>query len=170
MKVTDIKWELYSNSSLDFILNESENLLKETFISFREITNRCYYTLGIYFALIAYCANRIIEKPCEYNIPFYILFIGILFCIGFLFYTLLPEKLTFAGTHPELLLVKGFEQIPPKDQLIEYKIQTIVESNNGFKLNREKINKRLFLFKASIITLLAVLLISFFVYLFQIGA
>ena len=77
MKVSEQQWNKYSVESLDFILEQSEKLVDETFKSFRAITDKCYYALGIYLAVFSFCTNEIINNKIGSNAPFFVII-----CVG----------------------------------------------------------------------------------------
>jgi len=151
MEVENIKWENYDIKSLDFILNESENLLTETFKSFRELTNRCYYALGLYIAIFSFSITSIIDNKASISrTPFLLIIVGICFACYKIYPALIPTGMVFPGTKPANLLLKYFEEIPLNDQLNELKIQTIVASNNGIEKNEQKLKEKTDSFKGSI--------------------
>ncbi len=159
MEVKDYKWDKYDVKSIDFILNESEKLLYEVVKAFRETTNKCYYVLGIYMAILSYCVERIIDNGIYP--PFIIMIIGMFICIVILFMTLMPGNLIFNGVRPRKLLISHFENLPKEEQILEYKIQTVVANGNAILLNKIKVKNRIFLFKISISVFLACIAIIF---------
>jgi hypothetical protein len=152
MEVDDVKWNLYHADSIDFVLSESEKFLKESIQSFRELTNWCFYALGIYIAILSFCINKIISSTaCFVKTPYFIIILVSISCILILFPTLMPGKMVILGANPKLLLVEHFEKIQVDQQMIEYKKQTIIANANGASANLATIKSRIKRLKISIL-------------------
>jgi len=147
------QWDKISDESLTFILSESDTYLQETITSFREVVNRCYYTIGVYFALFAYSATELI-KLSESNsfkyIPYSVILLGALTGIILILYTLLPKKMMLIGTQAKYLLQNEFLKLSGNKQIREYKIQTIINSNDGCEKNNSYTKENIKFFKISI--------------------
>jgi hypothetical protein len=163
IKINDVKWEKYDEKSLDFILKESESLLAETFKSFRELTNRCYYALGLYVAIFSYGITSIMNLKVGNSVtPFYLLIIGLCVACAFLYPSLMPKGMVFPGTQPKHLLIEYFENIPLNEQIKEFKIYTIVASNNGIVGNKKILKRRTASLKNSIVIFITTGLFALF--------
>lgn len=162
MKVKDIDWDKYDEKEIDFILNNSSKILEETFKSFRETTNKCYVALGFYVSIISYCVNKIFS---DYMYLFYILPIfGCAICLYYLWSTLLPSKLTFPGVLPQNLINEDFEKMG-EDKMYSYKVNMIVDYNNGAIENINTVKTRISLLKKSIRIFIATLFFTFLFYI-----
>jgi sensor histidine kinase YesM len=167
METAKTDWSKYSNEAIDFILSQSEKTMKETFVSYRENTNKSYAALAIFSGLLSYCITHIIDKGQE-KIFVYFLFlsIGMVFCIGIIFLNLKPNKMTFIGSRKSLLCQEYYEKDITQDQQIkEYKIQTIETYDEAIEENQQQIVCQVKAFKISVYLFLATLLITFFSFL-----
>lgn len=142
MKVEDINWDNYDNKAIEFILKESDSLVQETFKSLRELTNRCYYAIGLYGTFLSYCFAKISSDSFLVSPYYYLMFAGLFVSIFLIFKNLLPGKMIYPGTQPVKLLIPEIENAGKESQLFELQIQTIVASNNAFDNNRDLIDRR----------------------------
>ena len=162
MKAEDINWDKYDEKELDFILNNSTKILEETVKSFRETTNKSYIALGFYVSIISYCVNKIFT---DNTYLFYLIPIsGISICLYCLWSTLLPSKLMFQGVLPQNLINEDFEEIG-EHKMYSYKVNIIVDYNNGAIENINTVKTRVSLFKKSIKIFVATLFLTFLYYI-----
>lgn len=163
--LTKVNWDKYGTDSIDFLLDQSDKLIDETFKSFREITTRSYIALGIYISIISYFLSTIINQhPIQINtlIPNLLIVVGIVICMIQIWPNLIPTKMSFPGSEPNKLIQPYFEQFEnPLEQLKKYKIAKIEDYDNGIISNKEQIDKRNVNFKKSIKCLLITFLLSF---------
>lgn len=110
MQTEKTDWSKYSNESIDFILSQSEKTMNETFLSYRENTNKSYAALAIFISLLSYCITSIIAKSNEKSIIYLLLIsVGILFSIGIIFINLNPKRMAFIGSCKSLLCQDYYE-------------------------------------------------------------
>lgn len=163
MQTENTDWTKYSVDSIDFILSQSEKTMNETFVSYRENTNKSYAALAIYSGILSYCASSAIEKfDSKVLIFFLILSIGMLLCIGIIFINLKPKKMAFIGSCKSLLCQDYYENnVNKEDQIKEYKIQTIETYDESIKDNLKQIVGQVEAFKISVQVFVATILITF---------
>ena len=167
MELRNTDWSKYSDSSIDFILSQSEKTMNETFVSYRENTNKSYAALAIFSGLLSYSVANIIDKTHENSFMYFLLMaIGMTICIGIIFVNLKPKKMTFLGSCKSLLCQDYYEKEVSKDeQLKEYKIQTIDTYDEAIKDNLTQIIGQVEAFKISVYVFLSTLLTTFFTFL-----
>lgn len=167
MKIEKTDWSKYSDGSIDFILSQSEKTMNETFVSYRENTNKSYAALAIFSGLLSYCIANIVDKAHENSFAYYLLLaIGMVFCTGIIFVNLKPKKMAFLGSCKSLLCQDYYENhVTQEEQLKEYKIQTIVTYDDAIKDNLHQIVGQVEAFKISVYVFLATVLTTFFAFL-----
>lgn len=164
--MSQVNWEKYSKESIDFILNQSEKTILETFVSYREVTNKSYSALAIYSSILSYCILQIIEGQNTSTIYFSLLSLGLISSIAVIFVNLKPKLMTFVGSSKSLLCQKYFEnEIELNKQIDEYKILTIETYDEGIKMNLEVITAQIMSFKNSIYIFIGSILAVFFIFL-----
>jgi hypothetical protein len=155
----EIENEKYTDESIAFVLEQAEKLLKETFKTFRELTNKSYITFAFYISFLSYCFNKIIdEKPFSltYSVPFFIMILGLIFCIIILWKNLFPSNMSFPGSKPNVMIHPYFETFKDQSQLREYQNTKISDYNNGIKSNNEQADIIISRFKNSVLLLLLI--------------
>jgi hypothetical protein len=167
MEQINTDWSKYSNESIDFILSQSEKTMNETFVSYRENTNKSYSALAIFSGILSYCVSQMIEKSNENSLLYLILLsVGMAFCIGIIFMNLKPKKMAFIGSCQSLMCQEYYENdVKKDDQIKEYKIQTIETYDEAIKDNLVQIVKQVEAFKLSIQVFLATMLATFLAFL-----
>ncbi len=167
MKIKKTDWSKYSDGSIDFILSQSEKTMNETFVSYRENTNKSYAALAIFSGILSYCIANIIDKTHENSFTYFLLLsIGMVFCIGIIFVNLKPKKMTFLGSCKSLLCQDYYENhVTQEEQLKEYKIQTIETYDEAIKDNLTQIISQVESFKISVYVFLATFLATFITFL-----
>jgi len=166
MDYKSVSWDKYTDESLDFILDQSEKLLEETFKSFREVINKSYIALAIYVSIISYCYNEIIAYHTSIikTIPYCVLICGTGYCIYLIWDNLFPTKMSFLGSQPRVLIDRYFEQFSDNDQIRVYKASKIADYDEGISTNKIQIDKRNDNFKWSAKTLFMSIFISLLFY------
>jgi hypothetical protein len=141
MEIENALWDNYTDDSLDFILEQAEKLLYETFSSFRQITNKSYVALAFYVSFMAYCFDKILnEKPFNLmsSIPYLVVIMGLIGCIIIIWKNLFPSNMSFPGSKPIAMVHPYFEQFKEVKQIRTYKIAKINDYNNGIKTNNDQ--------------------------------
>jgi len=148
----------YNSDSLEYINRLSEILLEESVNSIRELTNKSYVIIGVYFSIQVFCLEKIIsETP---NDLYIIIGVSFLIPIIILFKNLLPTKINFVGSKGSLLIHKYYED-RLDGQIKHYlsnRIQDLDESNN---LNGIQVHLRSARLKWSIISAFIVIAVTF---------
>ena len=160
-------WSKYTNASIDFIFSQSEKTLNETFVSYRENTNKSYAALAIFSGILSYCITNIIDKTKELEFIYYLLLsIGMFICIAIIFVNLKPKKMTFIGSCKRLLCQDYYENhVTQEEQLKSYKIQTIETYDEAIGNNISQISCQIEAFKTSVNVFFVSILITFFAFL-----
>jgi len=168
MQKENTNWSKYSDDSIDFILSQSEKLMQEIFVSYRENTNKSYGALAIYVATLSYSINKIIELKIVTQSLFYIgLTIGTSLSIILLFINLYPQKMNFIGSYKSLLCQDYYENnVNKNEQIREYKIQQIESLDYSVKINMSNTITQIKLFKSSVAVFVSTLIIIFFLFCF----
>ena len=167
MKKERTDWSKYSDGSIDFILSQSEKTMNETFVSYRENTNKSYAALAVFSGLLSYCIANIVENNNQDSFTYFLLLaIGMTGSIVIIFVNLKPKKMAFLGSCKSLLCQDYYENEVSKDeQLKEYKIQTIETYDEAIKDNLQQIVSQVEAFKISIYVFLATVSATFLVFL-----
>jgi hypothetical protein len=168
MKADEIDVNKYTDESLEFILDQSEKLLKETFTSYRETINKSYIALGFYISIISFAINKVVNDNLSFIklIPYLIIIAGIFNCIYIIWNNLFASEMKFIGSDPKCLINKFFEQFSEKkEQLRQYQLSKIADYNDGIEINKSQIDIRNDNFKWSVEALLISMVISFIFFL-----
>ncbi len=157
--------EKYEKESLGLIYNEAISHLTETFKSFREVTNKSYVTIGIYFSIISYSLSKLFDLEYSEIDPFFFSIAIIMFITsGILLGNILPAKMTMPGCKPEKLIHSYYEAINGENQLKLYYKQRIIDLDTGINHNIGVVNIRAKRLRISITLSIAFTFISFFIY------
>lgn len=156
----------YSKESLRLIYSEASEILDQTFISFREITNKSYFAIGIYFSVVAYCISQIIEASDTKNEIFlFSIFFSMLYAIVLVIGNLLPSKMIIPGCKPKKLIHKFYENsIIRENQICAYYKQRIIDLNSGIDENVKEVKRRSSRLVKSIFTSFSLSFVSFIIY------
>ncbi len=168
MQTENTDWSKYSDDAIDFVLSQSEKLMQEIFVSYRENTNKCYGALAIYAATLSYSVTKLIESSINNQSLYYIvLSIGTVFSIILLFINLYPQKMNFIGSYKSLLCQDYYENsVEKKEQIREYKIQQIESLDSSVKKNISYTIIQIKLFKSSVALFVFTLIAVFFIFCF----
>lgn len=162
----DFDIDKYSKESLAFIYSEAIENLEQTFISFREINNKSYFAIGIYFSVLAFCISKIIETTNSMNETFlFAIFFSMLYAIVLVMGNLLPCKMIMPGCKPSKLIHKYYEKSRTDEiQIMSYYKQRIIDLNFGIGENLMEVKLRSARLRKSIFTGFSLSFISFVIY------
>jgi hypothetical protein len=131
----NVSWDKYSDGAIDFIYNEANELLSQTILSFRQMSNKSYIAFALYSAFISYCLTNLSAAHFN-NIPYYLLITGCLTSIYTFRKNILPGKISKSGLLPENLINTFYEKEVPRDSVVRYyKIGKIMSLNTAIKKN-----------------------------------
>ena len=166
MQKQETDWSKYSNESIDFILAQSEKSMNETFVSYRENTNKSYAALAIYSSLLSYCIAKIVtDENVKSYVYLFVLSLGMLSCIIIIFSNLNPKKMSFIGSCKSLLCQDYYENdVNKEEQFKEYKIQTIETYDEAIKDNYKEVVSQIEYFNISVCVFIAVILVTLFAF------
>ncbi len=159
----------YSQESLEFINRLSEKLLEESITSIKDITNKSYIIISVYFSIQIFCLKEIIQVNQAYNDIYLIILLSYFITIVFIFKNIFPTEIQRIGSKGSLMIDEYYED-SIINQLNKYYSSRIEDLDNSINLNFKQINLRVQRVKWSIFSaIVIVLVISCFWFLFTKG-
>lgn len=148
----EIQLENYTESSLDFILNESQSAMSDTISAYRENTNKSYAALGVYSSILSFLLAYSISNEQSDASIFIILYItGLLYSCYILLPNLKPGSLFITGTSYTQICHPFYEtDTTDEDQAIHLKIARIKGLDEAIKGNLALIMKQVSVFNYSL--------------------
>ena len=159
----------YSQESLEFINRLSEKLLEESITSIKDITNKSYVIISVYFSIQIFCLKEIIQVNQAYNDIYLIILLSFFIPIVFIFKNIFPTEIQRIGSKGSLMIDEYYED-SIINQLNKYYSSRIEDLDSSINLNFKQINLRVQRVKWSIFSaIVIVLVISCFWFLFTKG-
>lgn len=152
----EIDLKKYSEKSLDFIHRQSEKLLEETINSFKEVTNKSYIIISVYFSVQVFSLKQIIQEESS---KYLILLVSFLIPIVFIFKNIFPGKIQRVGTKGSLLIDEFYEDENYDSQIKLYYSTRIEDVEESIEINLKEIENRVFRLKWSLISAIVCVLI-----------
>lgn len=162
----EIREEKYSEESLRVIFSEGDKQLSEIVKGFREITNKSYFAIGIYFSVISYAFLKSLELNNE---PIQIIHITLMVImivpVGFIIPNIYPAKIVFVGAQPKNLIHEAYEE-SVDDQTKNIISQRVMDLQLAIENNATILRKRSRNLRWSITLAFASLIVCFGLWLF----
>jgi hypothetical protein len=136
MPLSSTRIDIYHLKSLELIFEQSEKLLANTLLMYKETTNKSYIALAAYLTLVSYCFNAIIKEPCPLFWFHVVILFGLIISIIIIWGNLFDTVIVMVGEEPELLVHDYFATQPNENaQIREYYIQIIMGNNDAINGN-----------------------------------
>ncbi len=150
----------FSDQFIQFAFDESTKSLERTIDSFREIINKSYIGVAVYFSVLIYFFEHR-DQPW----PFLMIALISAACTFWIWPNLMPSKMYEVGTEPEFSMNQFYASIDQNSQLREIQISKIENNERAIKHNYKEIDLRYRRFKYSSLLLLVTCVIAFFLVL-----
>ena len=151
----DINTVKYSTDSLEFINRLSEKLLEESIISIKEITNKSYLIIGVYFSVQVFCLREIIRVDESQEVIYLLILLCFFIPIFFIFRNIFPTEIQKVGSKGSILIHEYYEE-SLNGQINKYYSSRIEDLDSSINLNFNQINIRIQRLKWSIFSAIIV--------------
>ena len=165
----EIQIKKYTKDSLEFINRLSEKLLEESIASIKEITNKSYLIISVYFSIQVFCFRELTITEQKYEELYFTILISFFIPILFIFRNIFPTQIQKVGSKGSLLVDEYYEE-PNENQIKKYLSSRIEDLDTSINLNFNQINTRIQRVKWSFFSvLIIIIIISFYWFLFSKG-
>ncbi|PCE64143.1 hypothetical protein [Sediminicola luteus] len=156
----------YELETLELIYSEANERLSQTFISFRANRNTSFIAIGIYFSILSFSANELVDMEyAKSDILYLLLALSMIISFAVLYKNILPAGMTVPGCEPKKLIHRHYEQFSEKNQLKQYYKIRLIDLNEGILKNTNEVHKGSKRLRLSISLAVVLVTLALFIYL-----